>query len=206
MWHRIKLFILLGSALIPAALYAETACLPIGSTIPQRSSLASAGFFANLRNSESSLNYIMDSMLTEAFTNRSSMATEHPVCPNSCGGARLAIEFDSTPNLRRSGYSDSDACEKLEAETKRNPILYQGRIFDSADEAKDWYHDLTQGDGPDGEDLYQRCPGSCSPSYASTILKNSEKLLVTTSIVCGHARDRDDNQYRLTYSFRWICP
>lgn len=181
-------------------------CAPAGEVIPYQSSLASAGFFANLRNSETSVNYQMDQMLANASTNRIQVATERPLCGTSCGGARLAIIFSSTPNLRLSDYDESDRCEQLRKQTRAAPIVYAGRIFNSADEAREWYHDLTQGDGPDGEDLYQRCPGSCSPEYSSTIIRDKEKMIISTTIVCGHARDKDDGQYQLESAFRWVCP
>jgi hypothetical protein len=102
-------------------------------------------------------------------------------------------------------YEDSPSCQKLLEATKQQPISYSNREFNTQDDAEEWYNDLTQGDGTDGEDLYNRCPGQCSPSYTSIIHRRNGKFLITTSIICGHARDKDDNQYRLTSSLRWMC-
>jgi hypothetical protein len=102
-------------------------------------------------------------------------------------------------------YEDSPSCQRLLEATRQQPIVYDNRQFDTRDDAEEWYNDLTQGDGADGEDLYNRCPGQCSPSYSSVIYRKNGKFVITTSIVCGHARDKDDNQYRLTSSLRWMC-
>jgi hypothetical protein len=102
-------------------------------------------------------------------------------------------------------YEDSPSCQRLLEATQQQPIVYGNRQFDTQDDAEEWYNDLTQGDGADGEDLYSRCPGQCSPSYSSVIYRKSGQFVITTSIICGHARDKDDNQYRLTSSLRWIC-
>lgn len=203
-WRLIKLSALL-LAWTPSVTLAAPTCSPAGETIPFQSSLASAGYFANFRNSESSVNFQTDALLSAASQKRSEIEGEHPLCVDSCSNARLAIVFSSTPNMRRSGYDDAADCDRLDAETAKNPITYSGRTFENADDARSWYHELTQGDGTDGEDLYTRCPGSCSPAYTSSIIREDERLVISTSIHCGHARDRDDNQYRLATGFRWEC-
>ena len=59
-----------------------------------------------------------------------------------------------------------------------------------------------------GEDLYERCPGMCTPRYTYVIRDAGDDsgLVVDTEVVCGHARDRGDNSYSLEYALRWTCP
>ena len=186
--------------------FAQPRCTPIDSDVPVNSALASAGFFANLRNSSNSISFLMDKLLTESEVKAGELSRTEGSCVRSCKSPLTAVVFTSTPNKTLPEYEDSSSCERLFQDTQKTPITYRNRTFDSQDDAEDWYHDLTQGDGKDGEDLYARCPGQCSPAYSSVAYKHNGKFVVSTSILCGHARDKDDNQYRLTASVRWICP
>jgi len=185
---------------------AQAPCTTPQQDISFRSTLASAGFFDNLRNSDDSIRHQMDLLLSQSESKASELAQQKSPCAaSSCASPIVAVVFSSAPNITLPEYEDSPSCQKLLEATRQQPIVYGNREFNSQDEAEEWYNDLTQGDGVDGEDLYNRCPGQCSPSYSSGIYRKEGKLLVTTSILCGHARDKDDNQYRLNSSLRWMC-
>ncbi len=174
--------------------------------IPVGSAVASAGFFANLRNADHSLKYVTDQLLTKARVVAEAVTLAGRGCKDTCIAPVAAIVFTSTPNLLLESYDESADCQRYYEQTVLNPIVYDRRTFDSEKEAKEWYQDLTTGDGEDGEDLYARCPGMCSPAYSSVAYKYGGKFVVTATIICGHARDKDDNHYRLSSSVRWICP
>lgn len=185
---------------------AQSPCTSSQQDIAIRSTLASAGFFDNLRNSDDSIRYQMDQLLSLSEAKARELGQQKSPCASStCGAPLLAVVFSSTPNATLPEYEDSSSCQRLLEATRQQPIVFNNREFATQDDAEEWYNDLTQGDGADGEDLYNRCPGRCSPSYSSIIYRKGEKFIVTTSIVCGHARDKDDNQYRLSSSLRWIC-
>jgi len=148
----------------------------------------------------------MDTLLGEAKAAAYKTAETPLPCPKACSKPVVAVVFTSSPNLALQDYDEHSTCLKLYDSTRASPIVYANRAFPSDQEAKEWYKELTQGDGPDGADLYERCPGRCSPSYSSTAYRREGQFVVTTSIVCGHARDKDDDQYRLTASLRWLCP
>jgi hypothetical protein len=118
----------------------------------------------------------------------------------------VAVIFDSVPNERLVEYSEREQCEKLLEESERNPLRYDHREFETPENAKKWYRDLTQGNGKDGKDLYNRCPGRCSPSYSSIVSFKGDQLSVSTSAICGHARNKDDDQYRMKTALKWVCP
>jgi hypothetical protein len=181
-------------------------CALPASELPVRTTLASAGFFANLRNAEHSINSRMDALLAQARAQAAQVASQPSPCKQSCQTPVVAVVFTSAPQIALDNYDEREACEHLLRSTTTHPIMYANRAFTSEQDAKQWYKDLTQGDGPDGEDLYQRCPGLCSPSYSSTAYHLGNQFIVTTSIICGHARDKDDDQYRLSASLRWLCP
>lgn len=196
----------LTAAISPgASAYAQSGCTPLNTDIPVRSTLASAGFFANLRKASNSISYLMDQLITESESNASNILQEERSCKRACSNSVVAVVFSSVPNMTLPDYEESSTCQQLYESTQKAPITYSGRSFDSQEEAEEWYDDLTQGDGADGEDLYAKCPGMCSPSYSSVSYKHGGKFIVSTSIICGHARDKDDNQYRLTAALRWIC-
>jgi hypothetical protein len=185
---------------------ADPSCTPLNTNISVGSALASAGFFANMRGSADSIKARMDALLAEARSAASSLASKERGCARSCETPRVAVVFTSKPRLVLKEYEEAATCSKLLESTTATPITYNHRRFSSDDEAKAWYNDLTQGDGKDGEDLYQRCPGSCSPSYSSVAYQDAEGIVVSTSIICGPARDKDDNQYQLAAAIRWVCP
>lgn len=195
---------LLGRASVSLA--TPLPCTPVNTDIPIRSTLASAGFFANLRRADNSISFLMDQLISESEVKARELATSEARCSRSCTNALTAVVFTSTPNQTLPDHADAAMCARLFQSTQQTPIEYRNRTFDSQEDAEEWYNDLTQGDGSDGEDLYARCPGACSPAYSSVTYQINGKFTVSTSVVCGHARDKEDNQYRLTASVRWICP
>lgn len=190
----------------PFAAAAPSNCSPLNTDIPVRSTLASAGFFANLRNASNSISFLMDQLITESEVKAKTLASSESGCSRPCSNPLTAVVFTSTPHMTLPDHDDAVMCAKLFQSTQQNPIEYRNRTFDTQKDAEDWYNELTQGDGADGEDLYARCPGACSPAYSSVTYQLNGRFTVSTSIVCGHARDKDDNQYQLTASVRWICP
>ena len=194
------------SSSLSAPVMGQSKCAPLNVDIPIRSTLASAGFFANIRNSDDSIRFRMDQLLTQAKAAAHERYIQETGCRRDCTNAVVAVVFSSSPNKTLSEYDETSTCQRLQEQTLTSPIVYDKRSFDSEEAAKDWYNELTQGDGADGEDLYEKCPGKCSPAYSSTAYEDAGKFLVTTSIVCGHARDKDDNQDRLNAALRWVCP
>jgi hypothetical protein len=188
------------------AVAGPSGCTATAHERPVGSALASAGFFANLRNAKHSLNYLTDSLLDDARRVAHEITHQEQGCNTACPSPVIAIVFRSTPRLLLTAYDEAQECERLYKQTLHKPIVYEKRSFDSEDDAKGWYHDLTTGSGDDGEDLYSRCPGKCSPAYSSVAYRQGEKFIVSASVVCGHARDKDDDQYTLSAAVRWVCP
>jgi hypothetical protein len=184
---------------------AQASCYTAGEENGYDSRLASAGFFANFRNTPGSVNFEMDQMLSQAHSHADKIKSL-PACPGQCPNASLALIFKSNPNKVQSAYSEQAQCQTLLDQTSKNPIVYRDLKFKTAEEAKAWYHELTQGEGPEGEDLYERCSGSCSPIYSTDVTHHDKNFILTATIICGHARDKDDDQYRLRSAFKWTCP
>lgn len=183
-------------------------CPTINRIIHVRSTRASAGFFSNLRRSESSLRNQTDKLLNEGRIRAHHLlhASKMHSCSMPCSDAVVSMRFTSRPHQTLTTYRESNRCETLLQTTMKTPIVYQEKKFESEDAARSWYKALTLGEGPDGKDLYRRCPGSCSPSYETHIYWRDNKLNLTTTVVCGHARDKTDDTYDLSLSLQWICP
>ncbi len=200
------LFVSLCSLVASSLSWAQTPCTPLGREIPLQSTLASAGFFANLRNASHSVRAQTDRLLKDAQAEAQVLRANEGGCKRACPNPVVAVLFSSTPQKYLLDHEEASQCQTLLESTSKSPIIFENRRFASDDQAREWYEDLTQGDGVDGEDLYRRCPGACSPAYASQVYRDGDQFVVSTSIVCGHARDKDDGQYTLSTKIRWICP
>ncbi len=128
-------------------------------------------------------------------------------CKENCQAQKpIEITFRTVPHKFLSDYEDSAHCETLLLKTQKQPLLYAGKRFKSSDEFSDWFQDFTSGEGAEGEDLYSRCDRSCSPQYETQInRKEGGELTASTKVICGHARDKDDNQYALNAKISWKC-
>lgn len=167
---------------------------------------ASASFFSNTFNRESSIRYQSNLMFTAARERALKEAPPGDPCGDHCDlRSPPAMIFKSTPTNFLADYGEDAQCELLFQKTSRDPLKYSKKLPVSLDALEDWINDFSQGSGAEGRDLYQRCPGKCSPQYTYVIAKEGEQLNVTARVICGHARDKDEDLYRLSYSFRWGC-
>jgi hypothetical protein len=177
--------------------------------IPIKSITASASIWSNYRNKPGSINFESNAIFHSAKDQATSLVPPANFCPKGCKQSRYAVMLFSTSPLKfRDNYSDSARCNVLYAESSKEPYVYKNTEITTIDGLNTWIGDLSQGNGEQGEDLYAKCDGSCSPRFEYTISKNEnsdEKYTVQASIVCGPARDKDDNQYTLTAFFRWQC-
>ncbi len=171
-----------------------------------KSSLGSAGTWANLRGSEGSLKAETQKLLTEGEKTLSGVPAPANFCGEGCELAKQPIlVFRSTPNKFLDDYGDAEDCKQRFAKTKQDPIRYNSQHFSSLEDLNSWFSDFSQGKGKEGGDLYQRCPGDCSPQYTNLITRDGAKYVLSSEVVCGPARDKSDNQYQLTSSYRWRC-
>lgn len=183
-------------------------CPAFNKMIMIKSVRASAGFFSNLREAQDSLRYQTKGLLHEGRIRAYHLRHKqyHASCRYPCSKPEVGVRFISTPHKTLTHYTDAKRCNELEKTTSINPIVYSQREFTSEDAARSWYRKLSTGSGPDGRDLYRRCPGDCSPSYDTKAFWNDGKINLTTSIVCGPARDKRDGLYKLSLGLEWFCP
>jgi len=173
--------------------------------VQRRSTSASAGTWTNYRNQPGSLRFESELLLKDAVTELPNQMGAENLCEPDCGSSGVDISFSSIPNKFLSAYSEKEKCERYERETRAKPFTYTDRRFASAEELNSWFSDFSQGKGKDGSDLYAKCDGVCSPQYSLIIRPVNGQLLVDASVVCGKARDKDDNSYTLKTAYRWRC-
>jgi len=152
-----------------------------------------------------------------------------------CGGGCKINEnpqvfLKIAPKKTQKNYQEAATCENLRKKTARSPIKFGPKQFDSVADIGGWQSDLALGKGADGTELYKRCPGNCSPEYvliinpalarASKLPKSQissrikikklasdrpTKITGTVQVICGHARDQDDEKFLLKGGVRWSC-
>lgn len=204
-WSLYILSFFIFGGIVSGVASADSDCSTARKRVEQSSATASAAVWANYRNNPGSLRFESERLLTEAITKLPSAAAPEALCGSDCGKPSAEIAFSSIPAKFLSSYSDKDKCERLEKETKSAPLKYSDRRFQSLKELNDWFSEFSQGKGKDGSDLYTKCDGDCSPQYTLSIEPKDGKFLVDASVLCGPARDKDNNEYKLQTAYSWKC-
>jgi hypothetical protein len=183
-------------------------CVSQVKDTPFRATTATASVFANLQNRKGSLRHETEALFdaAKAAVEEGTFAAPKDLCRSPCNESPKAFfVFRAAPQKYRENYGDKEKCAALLQQTQREPFTFAGREFDSLDSFYEWWSDFAQGNGADGKDLYSRCDGSCSPQYLLILSEKNGGLSVDSSVICGHARDKDDNMYQISSSFRWTC-
>ena len=168
--------------------------------------MASAALLANLLNRPDSLRATSQRLFEDSAGQIGNADEPIDLCPSHCAlPGKPQVVFRSGPRQTLDDYDQIDKCEQMFHNTLDNPLLYEDRVFESVNALTHWWREFARGKGTDGKDLFQRCDGRCSPHYTSIITQDGGQLVVDTQVVCGHARDRSDNQFDLAYSLRWTC-
>ena len=168
-------------------------CSPPSEVTQLATETATAGTVANILNRTGSIRATSNRMLASALE---SARSKDPI---------QWIVFTSMPELSKKSADDDPMCVRLEQATKKDPLKFEDRQFDSADALTNWITEFTQGKGADGKSLYEQCPGKCSPRYTWLIEPQQRGMKVDAWVVCGRPRDRDGNQYHLTTALARAC-
>ena len=148
-------------------------------------------------NRSGSLKYESTAMIDKAL---SELGKAKEVEKSKCGEDELEIVFTSTPHRFLKDYAEHDVCENFLMKTKQTPLVFPEKSFESSGELSNWLGQFSQGKGSLGKELYRRCPGKCSPQFRYSIRKASDDISIKPTVVCGHARDKSDNMYALSYA------
>ena len=181
-------------------------CASYTQDIPLGKKLASASLWDTLSNSERSIQSSVAKALALADQGLARATGPTNLCPASCQlPPRPEIVFSAIPHQYLSRYAEQTKCEAYYQKTRKEPLRYHNKLLRSTDDINHWFSAFSQGSGPDGADLYRRCDGLCSPAYTTFISKEGAQFRLNVEVVCGHARDKQDSQYELTFKYRWVC-
>lgn len=198
--------ILIGVALVhlPSANSESPPCKFGQITLPLESKIASAGITANLFGTESSVKGVAKALLSSALDVLPSKVRN--MCPGKCGRAEPKVFLRAIPSKFLSNYDDEHRCEMHLASTRNSPLTFRDFTFASIDDFADSFSDFSRGKGPMGEELYEKCDGDCSPQFTLKIKQLDDGTFAQDAdVVCGHARDQDDDTYTVSTELVVSC-
>ncbi len=193
------------SVIFHGSIAALADCITVESTV-QKKSLASASTWANIRGAEGSIAATAKSLLDAAhgeLKNAERPEACSALCDSNTNLPNIVMEV--IPNKYRSDSSDNARCAELLKLTEKSPLVFSDRKFPTIDAVNKWFSSFSAGRGPEGKELYDKCPGDCSPRYRNIIRETPDGFLLDSVVVCGMPRDKSDDQYWIQYSYEWSC-
>jgi len=186
---------------------ASSVCNPDHVDAPKEQASATADSMANLRGAPGSLKAQLSRLLKDAQEGVTRVAAPTGnACPETCtavGAARITIAV--VPNKLLEHYEDAEKCTQRLTQTSLQPLRFGPRRVKSESELGEWIAEVSQGHGKEGALLYKKCDGRCSPRYFVDAAREGNEIVASMSVVCGPARDKDDNTYTVLSGYRWAC-
>lgn len=115
------------------------------------------------------------------------------------------IEFQSIPRLAKPNNRAFEECAAYFKQTQTQRLKFDTQYFVNLEDMHAWIQDFSQGKGELGEQLYQACPGQCSPQYTWNIRRSGSSIHVDAAVVFGMPRDRDSQLYDLSTAIYTSC-
>jgi len=189
--------------------FATSASADCGDTfkdVKLRDALGTTSLYANIRGSNGSLKALSAQLIEDGMEKGINSFPPENLCPAGCTSEKTPLVYLlSVPNKELTDYDDRATCEALLEKTSGQPVIFKDKSFDDLSELNSYYGNLSQGSGTDGKELYRICHSSCSLTYRSFIKRNPNGYSMEVEAVCGHARDKEEGNYRLTSFLRWRC-
>ncbi len=181
-----------------------TDCVPSAHETPIATETGSVGIIKNLAEDPSSIRAIAGRLLSSALN--ADQKLPHNDCDAACTHrAQSQIVYRVTPTAFLADDQQHEVCRKFERETTSRPLTFNQREFRSVDEMNEWITAFSQGRGEDGRLLYELCSSNCSPRYTFLIAEQNAGYAVKTEVLCGLARDRSNDNYRVSTAVRHTC-
>lgn len=172
--------------------------------VPVANEIGSVGLMKNLAEHPESIRAVAGRLLKSAVENTEFLA------PSACTGAcsskvKAEVVYEVQPMVFLANEKQQQICLDLEKSTQANPMRFGPKSFPDVEALHQWINDFTRGKGDDGEKLYNDCGANCSPRYQFFISKDGEALEVRSDVLCGLARDKDEENYQVATSIRQTC-
>lgn len=179
-------------------------CVPSSHETPIATETGSVGIIKNLAEDPSSIRAIAGRLLTAALTADSK--DPHTGCDAACARrSESQIVYRVAPTAYLADEQQLEVCRQFENQTATHPLTFNQREFRSVDEMNEWIMAFSQGRGEDGRLLYELCSSNCSPRYTFLIAEQHAGYAVRTEVLCGLARDRSNDLYRVSTAVRHTC-
>ncbi len=169
--------------------------------------VASASFWPNFWGSKDSIKYQLIEIYRHAAErlHREQQQRREAGC-GACSESQPAeVVLESVPGKFLLDYEGEEACARRHEQTSQTPLQFPEQEFADIESVVTWYADFSRGYGEYGRLLYSQCEGECSPQYRLRLREEKGELLVRTEVVCGPARDREENSYTLSASIELNC-
>ena len=189
----------------------ESASTDTGDVCPKQPTLVpladergSVGLMKNLAEHPESMRAVAEKLLKSAVENTEFLAPS--ACTGDCGeNVKAEIVYVVQPLAFLPNEKQNQVCLDFEETTKTKPMQFGPKTFPSLEGLNTWISDFTRGNGDDGKKLYEACSSNCSPRYTFFIEKDAEQLTVTSDVLCGLARDKDEEFYQIATQIRQTC-
>lgn len=179
-------------------------CAPAADETPIATETGSVGIIKNLAEDPSSIRAVAARLLSDALlADGKEPGTD---CDLACAQrAKAEIVYRVAPTAYLADDQQREVCQKFESETSSHPLTFNQREFRSVAELNDWIMAFSQGHGEDGRLLYELCSSNCSPRYTFLIAEQNAGYAVRAEVLCGLARDRSNDVYRMSTAVRRSC-
>lgn len=184
----------------------QRTCSPAYVDEPKGRTVATANPVLNVMGVRGSLRAESLRLLREAHESLVKAIPASSACPAGCriaGTARVVLS--AVPNKLLTSYDDFQKCANHMLQTSSRPLRFGPHRARSAGDLNSWLSEVSQGNGKDGSALYRQCDGLCSPRYSMEVVQEGGEFVASLDVVCGHARDTNDNMYTVSTRYRWAC-
>lgn len=177
-------------------------CPEGNAEVPLATETGSVAFLHNLTGHPDSIREVAGRLLEDALEGPGAAKGCEPDCPVP---NKSEVVYRVTPTAFLATDQQRPECIGFEDQTREEPMEFEPRAFATLDELNDWIMEFSQGRGEDGKLLYERCSSNCSPRYTFLIAEQSSGYEVRAEVQCGLARDRSNNDYRISTALRRTC-
>ncbi len=179
-------------------------CALTANETPIATETGSVGIIKNLAEDPSSIRAVAGRLLSNALS--ADGKTSGSDCDEACvQRAKAQIVYRVAPTTYLADDQQREVCRKFETQTSSHPLTFNQREFSSVAELNEWITAFSQGHGEDGRLLYELCSSNCSPRYTFLIAEQNAGYAVKAEVLCGLARDRSNDVYRLSTAVRRSC-
>jgi hypothetical protein len=185
---------------------AQINCADVSAQVAIRHAVGDAGIWSNIWESEGSIAYEARKLLQWAEKEFQRSSVPRDLCPAHCRpAASPSIMFSSIPQKYRTNYEEEGKCLQMLEDMTKSPLVYEPGRFEATENVFDWFNNFSRGKGDDGEDFYAKCGGTCSGRIHTRLDPIDDGWGMVTKVICGPARDKDQNKYDITVKIVWTC-